>query len=157
VRVGHAHSTELLGHLCDAWGSWRSISLSELGWIRSVRRLLWLWRVRSVATARWRLPPKGSIGTRSKFKSLASISSLLLPTSVALRRRRGSFSGLLNRGSITSGRLTVPFLGSCTPFNKVLSEAIRPVRRRRRSMDGNSVGDSHGLALSVGMLMIRPR
>lgn len=113
VRIRNTHSTKLLGHLCDAWSYRRSISLSHLGGIGTVYRLLLRLRVCPISSTGRRLASQSGIGTRSKLKGLSSISSLLLSSSVRLGR---SFPGLFNRGSKAGGMLVIPLLGRVAPL-----------------------------------------
>ena len=119
VRLSHAHSTKLVGHLRNIWG--RCYGLLHLGWVGAVCRLLvshglGLLGIGIVSASGDGLSSKCSIGTCAKLKSLASISSLLLSASglgcllgdwrlLLLRRIRGAIA-----------RLGVPFLGRVTPL-----------------------------------------
>ena len=126
MRIGHAHGTELLGHLRNSRRSRWDISLGHrllhLGCrIYPIHRLdlrlrhgllvsgHWLRRVLWVATTGWHLASQGRIGTRAKRKRFSSIRPLLLTRSLALRH-----SGL--SGSTIVARLAVLFLGRVTPL-----------------------------------------
>lgn len=140
MRIGHAHSTKLLGHLCNSRRRRRDITLSHrllhLGRrIYPIHRLdlglrhgllvsgHWLRRVLWVATTGWHLASQRCIGTRAKRKRFSSIRPLLLTRSLAL-----SHSGL---SAVVTARLAILFfLGRVTPLwfrhgeQRVLSQKL---------------------------------
>jgi len=127
VRLSHAHSAELLGHLrnvgcrlsiCRYWGL-------RQAWVGAIHRLLishgldlWLLGVGTIGTSGRGLTTERSIGARAKIKGLASIGSLLLSSSGGWKGRtlRGDGRLLLRRIRRAVDRLAVPFLRRITPL-----------------------------------------